>query len=80
MMIAEAKDRGKFVHIGRVNSARRVKNFFIADSVDGTTLTIGRSNREEKIKSLYTAVMYCRNKKNGKLNQFGQFNFMGDIK
>lgn len=36
--IAEAKRRGLWVHVGRVNSIRRMAAFWMADSVDGTTL------------------------------------------
>jgi hypothetical protein len=36
--IAEAKRRGLWVHVGRVNSAKRIEAFWMADSVDGTTL------------------------------------------
>jgi hypothetical protein len=37
--INEAKRRGLWVHIGRVNSAKRIEMFWMADSCDGTTLT-----------------------------------------
>ena len=37
-LIDEAKRRGKWVHIGRVNSAERILLFRKADSWDGTTL------------------------------------------
>ena len=37
-LIAEARTRGKWVHIGRVNSPKRMLQFWNADSWDGTTL------------------------------------------
>lgn len=37
-LIAEAKRRGKWVHVGRVNSAKRIALFWMADSWDGTML------------------------------------------
>ena len=41
-IIRAAKDRGKWVHVGRVNSRRRFLRFSsIADSCDGTFLTFG---------------------------------------
>ena len=36
--IMEGKRRGKWVHVGRVNSARRIAQFWMADSADGTIL------------------------------------------
>ena len=44
--IWEAKRRGKWVHVGRVNSRERIaERFWMADSVDGTTLSIEPSIR-----------------------------------
>lgn len=42
-VIAEAKRRGKYVHMGRVNSGRRFRyaEFVGCDSVDGTFLVFG---------------------------------------
>lgn len=42
-LIAEAKARGKWVHVGRVNSRKRFRRFLHlgADSVDGTFLAFG---------------------------------------
>lgn len=39
-LIAEAKRRGAWVHVGRVNSQSRIRHFQLAgvDSVDGTTI------------------------------------------
>ncbi len=36
--IMEAKRQGKWVHIGRVNSVKRIERFWMADSGDGTIL------------------------------------------
>jgi hypothetical protein len=43
-LCAEGKARGKWVHIGRVNSLRRLRAAYIgfADSADGTFLKYGR--------------------------------------
>ena len=38
-MIDAARANGKRVHIGRVNSAKRIRKFWMADSVDGTCLS-----------------------------------------
>ena len=47
--IMEAKRRGKWVHIGRVNSAKRIELFWMADSCDGTTLAIEPSPSNQAI-------------------------------
>lgn len=47
--IWEAKRRGKWVHVGRVNSAARIEAFWMADSCDGTTLAIEPSPRKQAI-------------------------------
>lgn len=39
-IIFEAKRRKKWVHVGRVNSIKRLRCFWLADSWDGTTLSI----------------------------------------
>ena len=75
IMIAEAKHRGKLVHIGRVNSPSRIKKFWMADSVDGTTLTAGAVDRPKNIPEIHKAVMFCRHKKSNKINSFGQYTF-----
>lgn len=43
--IHEAKLRGVWVHVGRVNSAQRLETFWMADSADGTQLAIEPSRR-----------------------------------
>lgn len=52
--ILEAKRRGKWVHVGRVNSAKRMHQFWIADSCDGTSMKIEPSPRYAR---LYTHAM-----------------------
>jgi hypothetical protein len=47
-VITEAKRRGLWLHVGRVNSIRRIRTFCIADSVDGTTLSIEPSTRKQE--------------------------------
>lgn len=51
-LIAEASARGLFVHIGRVNSQRRIRyaQFVGADSVDGTFLTFGPETNLPKLR------------------------------
>jgi hypothetical protein len=46
--ILEAKRRGKWVHVGRINSAKRMEQFWIADSSDGTSLAIEPSPRNAR--------------------------------
>jgi hypothetical protein len=47
-LIAEAKRRNKWVHVGRVNSDDRIMLFWMADSWDGTTLAIEPSPRNQR--------------------------------
>lgn len=44
----EALERGKWIHVGRVNSARRIERFWYADSYDGTTLSIEPSIHNQR--------------------------------
>ena len=46
--IVEAKRRGLWLHVGRVNSVRRMELFNVADSCDGTTLSIEPSIRNQQ--------------------------------
>ena len=50
-LVAEAKRRGKWVHMGRVNSRRRYEyaRFIGCDSVDGTYLTFGPGENLPKL-------------------------------
>ena len=52
-IVAEAKARGKHVHMGRVNSQRRYRYAVTigCDSVDGTFLTFGPSQNIKRLKS-----------------------------
>lgn len=84
IMIAEARERGKRVHIGRVNYPKRLRQFWMADSVDGTGITSTRRRRNGEteedamarqlklISDLSSAVKFCRNKKSGRLGIDGQ--------
>ena len=48
-LIAEATRRGKWIHVGRVNSAQRIGIFWMADSWDGTTLAIEPSMHNQRL-------------------------------
>lgn len=81
IMIAEAKLRDKWIHVGRVNSEKRIKQFWMVDSVDGTQLTVigkgknGQSRSERQlndIKRISIAVKFCRNKKLGLIDKYNQ--------
>lgn len=50
-LVAEAKSRGKFVHVGRVNSRKRIRyaSLIGADSVDGTYLAFGPDTNLPKL-------------------------------
>ena len=60
--ISEAKRLGKWVHVGRVNSARRLEQFSMADSADGTQLAIEPSRRNF---DKYMHAMACANARKG---------------
>ena len=55
-IVAEAKRRGKWVHMGRVNSFKRMRLAAAigCDSVDGTYLAFEPNNRKEDIKQWIT--------------------------
>jgi len=55
-IIAEAKTRKKWVHVGRVNSVSRIIKFHRADSWDGTHLGFFPSD----VKKFHAAVSYVR--------------------
>ena len=68
MMIAEARERGKWVHIGRVNSVKRMRMFWMADSVDGTHLSIVTGDeRKRDVDSFRSAAQYSVLRKNGRV-------------
>lgn len=58
----EAHRRNKWVHVGRVNSIKRLKQVWWADSVDGTTLAHNSGMNRQRL--LSEGVAYCRAKKN----------------
>lgn len=60
--IWEAKRRGVWVHVGRVNSYSRMEDFWMADSADGTTLAIEPSLRNF---DKYVFAMAAANAKKG---------------
>lgn len=51
-LIAQAKALGKWVHVGRVNSQKRIAHFQLAnvDSVDGTAVCFAPSRESKKLK------------------------------
>lgn len=61
-IINEAKRRGKWVHIGRVNSASRILKFWQADSWDGTHLGFNPSD----VSKFNAAVLQVRSMKKSK--------------
>lgn len=74
LVIAEAKAREKWVHVGRVNSFSRIDRFWMVDSVDGTGLSIDAGNkRAERVNEYAVAVSRCRHRKSGKLDSTGQY-------
>ena len=61
-IIQEAKARGKWIHIGRVNSPKRILQFWQADSWDGTHLGFEPSS----VKKFHSAVLQTRTLKDTK--------------
>ncbi len=57
----EAERRGKWIHVGRVNSIARMQKVWWADSVDGTALAFNSSTNRQLL--LTVGVAYCRAKK-----------------
>lgn len=47
--ILAAKERGKWVHVGRVNSVERMHKFWMVDSCDGTDLAINPEMRRQRM-------------------------------
>ena len=47
--ILAAKECGKWVHVGRINSAKRMQMFAQADSADGTMLVREPSTRRQQL-------------------------------
>lgn len=84
-MIAEAKHRGKWVHVGRVNRASRIKQFWMCDSVDGTWLTAIRNRKNgakrhnrlaDESELCAGAIRWCINRKSGVLGVNGQYQLL----
>lgn len=74
ILIAEAKARGKWVHVGRVNSASRIKRFYVADSCDGSGLIYdGANDRAKRFDDYSAAIDYCNNRKSGVLGVDSQY-------
>jgi hypothetical protein len=61
-IINEAKKRNKWVHVGRVNSPRRILKFWQSDSWDGTHLGFMPSD----VTKFHAAVLQVRNMKQSK--------------
>lgn len=70
-IIEEAKIRGKWVHVGRVNSKKRMNLFCDADSWDGTCLSYAPSRAEK----FHKYVLEIREKKKGVQNENQGFYF-----
>jgi hypothetical protein len=52
LIAREARERGKWVHVGRVNSLKRLMHWAeIADSADGTFLAFGPQRNAPRVKS-----------------------------
>lgn len=60
-LIDEAKRRGLWVHVGRVNTAKGIELYCKADSVDGTYFKFDSSNRGHEI--ILWAVRRCNARK-----------------
>lgn len=62
-ILNQAKQRGKWVHVGRVNSPKRmIRDFPMADSWDGTHLSFNPS----AVSKFHAAVLQIRDMKTGK--------------
>lgn len=57
-LIDAAKERGLWVHVGRVNSMKRIKQFWRVDSVDGRMLAFNSAIARQRL--LAEAVSFCR--------------------
>lgn len=68
-LIDEAKRRGLWVHIGRVNSASAIMRYCQADSVDGTNFKFGSHQSNQAIERILWATRQCNARKSqqGKL-------------
>lgn len=62
-LIDEAKRRGLWVHVGRVNSASAIRRYWRADSVDGTNFRFGSQQTSQAIERILWAVRQCNARK-----------------
>ena len=65
-LIREAKDRGFWVHVGRVNSPTKIRKFCAADSVDGTRFVFDSNRRT--INGILRGVRFCNQVDHGQLS------------
>lgn len=74
ILIAEAKARGKWVHVGRVNSEERIRNFWMVDSVDGSGLIrdAGQS-RGKRFSEYERGIQYANARKSGLIGARNQY-------
>jgi hypothetical protein len=57
LLALKAKERGKWVHVGRVNSFKRLSYWAdVADSADGTFLTFGPQKNAPRVKAWVEAL------------------------
>lgn len=74
LLIAEAKGRGKWVHVGRVNSESRIRQFWMVDSCDGSGLIRDAGQtRIERFKEYSRGIHYARNRKAGRIGASDQY-------
>lgn len=64
-LIFDAKSRGKWVHVGRVNSQKRIEFFWMADSCDGTHF-IKSTNLIRSCQNFLYACEFAKSKKENK--------------
>lgn len=62
-LIDEAKRRGLWVHVGRVNSVSAIARYGMADSVDGTIFTYRNMNTQRWQENMLWAVRQCNARK-----------------
>lgn len=65
-LIAEAKERRVWVHVGRVNSYKNIMRFCAADSVDGTTFVFEAT--EQKTLNILRGINLCNQQQHGQLS------------
>jgi hypothetical protein len=55
LLIEEGRNRGVWIHVGRVNSPSRIEKFFLANSWDGTTLVKDPSQQNKLLSAVAIA-------------------------